>query len=117
MADHATPGTRFVKEAYSVQRAWLPQHPDRQLPIEADFDACYVLSTRSWELARAPAVLPSPRGGHAALVAPLRRAGRWDLGVLVLGGRHFDEETGAHRGRDDAVFFSLSGPAAEPAGG
>ena len=23
MADHATPGTRFVKEAYSVQRAWL----------------------------------------------------------------------------------------------
>jgi len=100
-------GDRVLLCGGGVQRAWLPQ--DAGSPHEEDLDDCFLLDTETWALSRVRATLPSPRGGHSAALAPVRAGGRWDLGVLLFGGRDFDAATGTHRGRDDLVLLSLLG--------
>ena len=105
------------------QTAWLPEDVDR--PRESDSDTCYLLKklgrkwgraaerTRSeWRCVAAPCSLPHPCGGHTATIASVATN---DLGIVILGGR--DYQDGGNAGRDDMTVFSFLGDVADGVAG
>ena len=87
-----------------VMTAWLPEDVDR--PREEDVDSCYVLTRTdetAWRCEAACCRMPHACGGHAACVGVVGD----DVGVVVFGGRAYDNTADAHAGRDDMSVFSF----------
>ena len=83
-----------------VTWAWLPEDVDR--PREEDVDSCYVLTRTdetAWRCEAACCRMPHACGGHAACVGVVGD----DVGVVVFGGRAYDNTADAHAGRDDGA--------------
>ena len=84
--------------------AWLPEDVDR--PREEDVDSCYVLTRTgeaAWRCEAACCRMPHACGGHTACVGVVGD----DVGVVVFGGRAYDNTADAHAGRDDMSVFSF----------
>ena len=87
-----------------VMTAWLPEDVDR--PREEDVDSCYVLTRTdetAWRCEAACCRMPHACGGHTACVGVVGD----DVGVVVFGGRAYDNTADAHAGRDDMSVFSF----------
>ena len=87
-----------------VMTAWLPEDVDR--PREEDVDSCYVLTRvdeTAWRCEAACCRMPHACGGHTACVGVVGD----DVGVVVFGGRAYDNTADAHAGRDDMSMFSF----------
>lgn len=85
--------------------------PDPDDPVEIDFNDLWYLETNAFTARSLAVTLPSPRGGVAAVLAPVLDS----VGLLLFGGRNYYHLGHSHQGRDDLLLFPLSSasPASE----